>query len=209
MLGLGVAILMVRKLKFESLYETLYFVPYILPLVPSVITWKWLFSSASNSPVNHFLHLINLPPVPWLSDPNICLLVICALHIWKHLGFFMIIFVVALKQIPQEIRECASIDGASMWQVVKNVEIPLVKPIILVGTVLGTIWAFSAFTEIFVMARGGFISTSAGTQVQLITYRIYKEAFFYHKLGYGSAQSTFLFVIALLLLFAQFKVFKE
>lgn len=206
-LGLFFALLLCRKVKFESLYETFYFIPYILPMVPSAIVWKWFFSPGSVGLANYLLNQMGLPMVGWMSRPAITLLATIWIHVWKNIGFFVIIFLVGLKNIPQDFRDAAAVDGANAWQNVWHIDLPLLKPIVLFATVMATIWAWSAFTEVYIMTQGTDIST--GTEIQVLVSRIYQEGFLYFKMGYAAAISFVLFVVSLLFVAVQFMVFRE
>ena len=89
-----------RKVRFESLYETLYFLPYIVPMVPAAIIWKWIYAPGTYGLANYLLDKMGLPGVGWMSTPQISLLAVIGIHVWKQLGFFVIIFLVGLKNIP-------------------------------------------------------------------------------------------------------------
>ena len=201
------ALLLRRRVKFESLYETFYFIPYILPMVPSAIIWKWFFSPGTVGLANYLLTQIGLPMVSWTSDPAITLLATIWIHIWKNIGFFVIIFLVGLKEIPRDYMDAAAVDGANAWQVTRHVDLPLLRPIILFAVVMATIWAWSAFTEVYIMTQGTDIST--GTEIQVMVSRIYKEGFLYFKMGYAATISFVLFVVSLLFVAIQFTVFRE
>jgi multiple sugar transport system permease protein len=206
-LGLAFALMLCRKVKFESLYETFYFIPYILPMVPSAIVWKWFFSPGTVGLANYLLTQMGLPMVGWMSNPTITLLATIWIHVWKNTGFFVIIFLVGLKNIPGDFRDAAAVDGANVWQTTWHIDIPLLKPIILFGLVMSTLWAWSAFTEVYIMTQGTDIST--GTEIQVLVSRIYKEGFIYFKMGYAAAISCVLFAVSLIFVAIQFMMFRE
>ena len=206
LLGLFFAVLLSRRVRFESLYETLYFLPYIIPMVPSAIIWKWIYAPGSVGLANFYLETLGFERVPWLTNPKIALLAVIGMHVWKNLGFFVIIFLVGLKNVPADVKEAALIDGASEWKKIRWVELPLIKPIILFGAVMATIWAWSAFTEVYIMTQGTDIST--GTEIAVLVFRIYQEAFRFYNMGYASAMSFVLFIISLLFVLVQFQLFR-
>ena len=205
-LGLAFAIFLNRKVKFESLYETLYFLPYIVPMVPAAIIWKWIYAPGTYGLANYLLDKVGLPHVGWMSTPQISLLAVIGIHVWKQVGFFVIIFLVGLKNIPGSFREAALVDGATPWEVTRHVDIPLLKPVILFGVVMATLWAWSAFTEVYIISQGTDIST--GAEIQVMVTRIYAEGFLYFKLGYASAISFALFLISLIFVAVQFRLLK-
>jgi len=98
------------------------------------------------------------------------------------------------------------VDGATPWQLTRQVDIPLLKPVILFCVVMATIWAWSAFTEVYIMSQGTDIST--GAEIQVMVTRIYAEGFLYFNMGYASAISFVLFIISLLFVAIQFRLFK-
>ena len=201
-LGLVFAIYLNRKVRFESLYETLYFLPYIVPMVPAAIIWKWIYAPGTYGLANYLLDQMGFPRVGWMSTPQISLLAVIGIHVWKQLGFFVIIFLVGLKNIPKDFREAALVDGATPWGVTRRVDIPLLKPVILFGVVMATIWAWSAFTEVYIMSQGTDIST--GAEIQVLVTRIYAEGFLYFNMGYASAISFVLFLVSLIFVAVQF-----
>ena len=107
-LGLAFAIYLNRKVRFESLYETLYFLPYIVPMVPSAIIWKWIYAPGTYGLANYLLDQMGFPRVGWMSTPQISLLAVIGIHVWKQLGFFVIVFLVGLKNVPSDFREAAA-----------------------------------------------------------------------------------------------------
>lgn len=206
LLGLFFAVLLSRRVRFESFYETLYFLPYIIPMVPAAIIWKWIYAPGSFGLANFYLEMMGFDRVGWLTNPKIALLAVIGMHVWKNLGFFVIVFLVGLKNIPTDVKEAAAIDGASQWAQVLRVEIPLLKPIILFGAVMATIWAWSAFTEVYIMTQGTDIST--GTEIAVLVFRIYQEGFRFYNMGYASAISFVLFILSLVFVLVQFQLFR-
>lgn len=206
-LGLLVAILMNRALRFESFYQTLYFLPYILPMVPAAIVWKWIYAPGVYGLANLGLANIGLGPIGWLTNTQLALLLIIGVHVWKHLGFFVVVFVVGLKAIPLDLREAAKLDGATEFQVVRHIDLPLLKPIVLFGATMASIWAWSSFTEVYVMTQGSDIS--AGSDLKVLVSKIYEEGIEYGGVGYASAMSLVLFGISLGLVGILFAFFRE
>lgn len=211
-LGLLFAILLTRKfqgrrIKYEGLFQTLYFVPYILPMVPTIIIWRWFYNPGNFGLANHLLSLLGLPKVQWMSNPDILLLVIIGIHTWKNLGYFVLVFLVALKGVPKDLMDAAKIDGANEWQTITQVELPIIRPLLLFGTVMATIASWSAFTEVFTMSQGTDVST--GAEIQVLMYRMYQEMFSYSNIGKGSTIAVIIFLASVLLIFVVFKLFHE
>lgn len=203
-LGLLFAVLMNRRLKLEGLYQTLFFLPYILSTVPTSIIWRWIYAPGRFGLANYILETVGLGRVGWLTNPDIALLAIIAMYVWKNLGFYVVVFLVGLKNIPSEFREAAEIDGASAWQATWHVDLPLLRPVILFGAVIATIEAMTVFSMVYVMSQG--TDASAGVDIAVLAMRIYQEGFVYFDMGYAAAMSAVLFVAALVAVLIQFRL---
>ena len=211
LIGLIFALLLTRKvrgrnIRGEGLFQTLYFIPYILPMVPAIIIWRFFFSPGEFGLANYLLGLIGISKVAWMSNPRVLLLAIIGIHIWKNLGFFLIVFLVALKAVPRDLMDAARIDGASGWQTIIRIEIPMIKPTLLFGTVLATLIAWSAFTEVYTMSQGSDVSS--GAEIQVLMLRMYQEVFTYSNTGKGSAISMVIFIMSVIFILIEFKIFK-
>ena len=145
--------------------------------------------------------------VGWLVEPNIALNAIIVMHVWKNLGFFVVIFLVGLKDISTDYKDASLIDGASSWQRIWRIELPIMKPIILFTSVMASIWALSAFTEVYIMTQG--TDTSAGVEISVLVFQIYTEGFRFFRMGYSSAICFILFIISMALVGLQFLLFRE
>ncbi len=206
-LGLAIALMLNNRLRAEGYFQTLFFIPYILPMVPAAIIWQWIYAPGNFGLANFFLESIGFQRVSWLIDSKIALNAIIVMHIWKNLGFFVVIFLVGLKDIPNDFKEAALVDGANTWQRIWRVELPIMKPVILFSSVMASIWALSAFTEVYIMTQGTDVST--GVEISVLVFQIYVEGFRYFRMGYSSAISLILFGVSMLLVLVQFRLFRE
>ena len=204
-LGLLVAVVLSGRIRFRSLYEALYFIPVITPMVPVSIAWKWIYDPTYGL-LNYFLGTLGIPPVGWLIYPSYALWAIIAMSVWKVVGYNMIIFLVGIRNIPTLYYEAAAIDGASRSQQFWQITLPLLKPIILFVTVVSTINAYNVFTQVYVMTTGS--QGAPGNAVRVLVFDIYENAFRYFKMGYASSEAVVLFLIILVLTLIQFKVIK-
>ncbi len=203
-LGMLFALLMNRRLRVEGLYQTLFFLPFIISTVPAAIVWKWIYAPGTVGLANYLLGQLGLPRVAWLSDPKITLPAIILMYVWKNLGYYVVVFLVGLKNIPSELREAVEVDGASPWQATRMIDLPLMRPLVLFGTVYATISAMAVFTVVYVMSQG--TDVSAGTQISVLAMQIDQEGFVYGNMGYASAIAAVLFVVSLLAILVQFRL---
>jgi oligogalacturonide transport system permease protein len=189
--ALFIAFILNFKLKGISFYRTAYYIPSILGgNIAIAVLWRFLF--ASNGLINQFIGIFGLDPVPWFSSGVGAMITISLLRIWEF-GSAMVIFLAALKDIPQELYEAAQVDGASKMKVFFNITIPLLTPIIFFNLVMQLIQAFQEFNGPYMITSGGPLY-----KTYLMSMMIYENAFKFFNMGYASALSWVLFVVILI-----------
>jgi multiple sugar transport system permease protein/sn-glycerol 3-phosphate transport system permease protein len=153
--------------------------------------WVWLFNPGIGL-VNHYLGYLGLPRVEWLYDRHWALPAIIIMSIWKHFGYFMLIFLAGLQSIPGELHEAAAIEGASAWRRLRHVTLPLLGPALLFVFVVAIISSFQVFDQVYVMTQGG-----PADQTNVLIFYIWQHAFRFWDLGVGATLTT-VFVAGLL-----------
>jgi len=200
-LSITLAVLLNRKLPGTGVFRTMYYIPVVTSMVAVAITWKWLYQDRGL--LNGFLASVGaihpLEPVGFLSDPRVALWAVMAVTMWKGLGYYMVIYLAGLQSVPSELGEAAEIDGASKLQKLLFVTIPLLKPYVLLCSLLSTIAALRVFDEVWVMTRGGPIDSTMVANAYL-----YKTGFEQLDFGYAAAVGLALGVVVL---FASIGVF--
>lgn len=204
-LALLIALALKRKTRLGNLYEFAYFLPVVIPMVPVSILWKWMYDKTYGV-INFVLNAVGLQGVGWLTDPNIALYSIIIMSVWKVIGYYMVLFLVGLRNIPDEYYEAGSVDGAVGWSAFRYITFPLLKPMLLYVSVIATIQAFNVFTPVYVMTTGS--QSAPAASVRVLVYEIYQNAFRYFKVGYASAQVVVLFAIVMIVSVIQFKLLK-
>jgi len=196
------AALALEKKKFGgSFFETVYFLPYVIPIVPIALTWKWIYDPTSGL-LNYLIGLVGIPKQGWLINEALALPSIMFMTVWQRIGYNMVIFIVGLKAIPNEYFEAATIDGAGRWQAFKRITLPLLLPIVFYLVVINTIEAFRVFTQVYVMTTGAQGAPAAA--VRVLVMDIYQNAFRFFHVGYAAAESVVLFLIILIVSLIQF-----
>lgn len=190
--GLALALLMNQRVRGITVYRTIYYLPSVLSGVAFVVVWMWLLHPQAGL-VNAFLAIFGIQGPRWLTDPNTALYALWMMSIWG-LGRTAIIFLAGLKDVPRELYEAASMDGAGAWRSFRNVTLPLITPTIFFNLVLSVIATFQTFTSAFVATNGGPLDST----LFFVLY-IYRSAFQFFRMGYASALAWVLFVIILLL----------
>lgn len=154
-IGLLLALTLNRpKLRFKGIYRTLIILPWAIPQFVTALVWRMMYNEQFGF-FNIILRNLGIPPVPWLSHPQIALMSAIIVNIWLGFPFMTMVATGALQSIPRDYYEAADIDGASPLQKLRNITLPLLKPAMLPATILGTIWTFTNFNVIYLITSGG------------------------------------------------------
>ena len=196
--ALIVALILNMRLKGINGFRTVYYIPSILGGSVAVSAlWRLMFMS--DGILNKLLELIGLPSVNWLGQAGTAMFTICLLQVWQF-GSSMVLFLAALKQIPVDLHEAASIDGAGKVKRFFYITLPIITPIVFFNLIMQTINALQNFTSAFVITNGGPLKST-----YLIGMKLYTEGFSNFKMGYASAISWILFAIILIFTLFIFK----
>lgn len=186
--ALFIAYILNFKIKGVNLFRTVYYIPSILGgSVAIAVLWKALFSS--DGVINSILGVFGIMGPNWLASEQHALFIICLLRVWQF-GSAMVIFLAALKAIPQDLYEAASIDGAGKVKQFFNVTIPLITPTIFYNFVTQLCQAFQEFNGPYIITKGGPLGSTT-----LVSLLIYQNAFGTYKVGLSSAMAWLLFII--------------
>ena len=205
-LSLLAANALAEGIRAKNLYETLYFLPVVMPMVPVTVIWKWILNTDYGL-LNYFLSFFGIPKMPWLINPTLALVTVIILSVWKSLGYNMLIFSVGLKGISREYYEAAAIDGATKWRTFFNITLPLLKPITVYVSIMTLISGYNVFSSVYILASD--VQGSPGYLVKVIVYDIIQNAFTFRKMGYASAEAVILFIIVLILTLIQLQLGKD
>lgn len=182
--------------------ELLYFAPVLVPMVPVTLGWREIFNY-QHGVLNSFLGIFGIGKVAWLSDPNMALIAVIILSVWKQVGYNMIILIVGMRAIPMIYEEAAAVDGASAWQKFRHITMPLLAPVTLFVIVITTIASYNVFTQVYVLAAD--VQGSPGRLVRVIVYDLVENGFRFYNMGYAAAEAVYLFAIIMVLTIVQFR----
>ncbi len=189
-LALILALLMNQKVKGLSFFRTAFYLPSLTSSVAISLIFIWLFNASGA--FNYVLSLVHIPGTDWLNNPATALWAIASLNIWTTAPTFMLIYLAALQDIPSSLLEAAKVDGATNWQVIWHVTLPLLRPTTFVIMALGTIGGFQLFDQVFVMegASGGPLRTTLTPVLQIVD-----TAFQQSLMGMACAEAVALFIV--------------
>ncbi len=192
-LGLLIAFLLEKGMKGIALLRTVFIIPIMIAPVVVGLLWRYLFD-ANFGLINHVVSLLGVEPKVWLGTPGLALPAVIITDIWQWTPFMFILFLAGLQSLPKDPVEAAQVDGATTWQVIRQVKLPLLAPVIWVAVILRIIDAFRSLEVMFIMTFGG-----PGRETEVLSLNIYKTAFMSQRLGLAAVNAIFLLAFIILL----------
>ena len=203
-LSLWFALFCVRKSAGITAVRSIIFLPVITSAVAWSIVWKYLLQGGTTGPVNYFLSLIGITGPNWLMQPGWAMFSVIVTRVLKNLGMNVLIFIGAVKNMPEDVIEAARIDGAKSFSLFWKIKLPLLMPTVLMVTIVTIIGSMRVFDSIKLLTDGG---PEGSTMVMV--YYIYHQAFKMFATGFASAIAVVLFCIVLALTVLQWSLRKR
>ena len=195
-IGLAAALLLNQKVRLQSFWRVVYYMPVVLPAVAVSMLWLWIFNPQYGVLNGLLWDLFRIQGPAWIQDETWVLPSLMMMAVWGMLGRNMIVYLSGLNSIAGDLYEVADIDGASSWMKFWKITLPMLSPIIFFNLVMGLIDSFKLFTQAYVMTEGGPRNASL-----FYVYYLYQHAFKWFHMGYASALAwVFLFVVMALTL---------
>ena len=192
-LGIILAVLINRTLPAKPIIRTLLIIPWALPQYIAALSWRGMFNQEYGAINLVMTKYLGLPAIQWLSQPFEAFTACILTNIWLGFPFMMVIALGGLQSIPSELYEAARVDGANRWQQFKNITLPMLKPVMIPATVLGTVWTFNNINVVWLVSNGG----EPSNQTHILVSFVYKAAFNLYRYGYAAALSMVIFLILL------------
>ncbi len=193
LIGFTVALMLNAVTRFKSIYYPILLMPLLINPVVVAQIWR-MFLHPELGIVNYLIGLAGVAKVNWLGDADIAFWTVVLVDIWHQVSFMIVLLLAGLSALPREPYEAARVDGASHLQAFFHITLPLMRPVIVVTLLIRLIFAIKTFDLVFIMTRGG-----PGTATDLISYFIYRSAFFGLDIGQASAISVVLLAVVLAL----------
>ena len=194
LLGLALALLCSRIVRGRVLYRAIFLLPILIPGIVIGAIWKLMYNFDFGI-INQVGMLLGLMPQDWLGDPATALLSVIVVDVWHWTPFCFLLLLAAAEALPQDLFEAARIDGATGWQELTWITLPLLWPAIVVTFAFRTIVAFKVFDEVYLLTGGG-----PGTATEVLSFTVYQRFFTEDRAGYGSALAVItIFIVCLVL----------
>lgn len=187
------ALLLNRAIPGRAMLRTLFFVPVVLSLVVVTLIFQRIYETNTGF-LNRFLTDVGLGRLahPWLADPATALWAVIAVSVWKNVGFSLVILLAGLQSMPTEVVEAARVDGANPLQLVLRIVTPLMKPVLMIASLLSIISGLKVFDLVFIMTGGGPVFST-----EVLGTLLYRQAFTLNTMGLASAVAVVMVAIVL------------
>jgi len=200
--SLAVALLLRQRVRGMAFFRTAMFIPVVTSALAVGVIWKWILDY-DNGLINDVLTAVNLPQVPWLSDPVWALIGLAIIGVWKGFGLTAVILLAALQGVPETLLEAASIDGAGAWRRFWSIMLPMIAPGMLFVAVITLINSFQVFDQVYYITNGQG-GPDYGTLV--LNLLVFQRAFQQNHFGAASALAYILFAIIFVVTVAQLRL---
>lgn len=197
-IGLGLALMLERPIRGMSVFRTIFILPMMIAPIVVGLVWRYMYNPQFGI-INKTLKSWGFDGIPWLSSPSWALPSVIISDIWQWTPFIFILSLAALQSLPRSALEASRIDGATGWQQIIYIKIPLMMPVLIVAALLRMIDAFKVLEVIFIMTNGG-----PGLSTEILSLQIYKTAFVSWELGRAAALSNILLAIVMVITVAMF-----
>lgn len=204
-ISLWFAILLNSKIKFQSFFRSVYFLPFITSTVALSIVWRWILNGDYGL-LNHLVVKLGGSKVKWLLEPKYTILILSVFNVWKGMGYKIIIFLAGLQNIDKKYYLSAQIDGASRWDMFTNITLPLLTPTLFFVLITSMIGAFKIFGIVYNLYNQSTGPLKSGLT---IVYYIFNKFYRHWQFSIASAASVLLFLIILIFTLIQLKVSKK
>ena len=203
LLGFAVALALQNVTRGRTWMRVAFAFPMLLPPIAVSFTWKMLFDF-NKGPINYFLGEVGLPKVTWLAGQQSALLSLVFVDLWQWTPFIMLAALAALESLPVELYEAATVDGASRWDMLVGITLPLIQPYLVALVLLRAIDAFKVFDTIYILTGGG-----PGTASELLTFYAYVAGFRPFNMGFTATISWAIVIIMSIIFFLFLRAFRR
>ncbi|MEX2104658.1 MAG: sugar ABC transporter permease [Bacilli bacterium] len=204
LLAVVLASVLNAKIRFKNFFRIAYYIPTVTSSAVLVLIFMWIYNN--NGLLNYVLDKVGLPTYNWLGDPSVALFGIMIMNIWSTAPLFMVIYLAALQDIPDDLYEAADIDGAGTFRKFIHITLPLLKPITFYVVVMGIIGTFQLFDQSYIFSAGSGGPNNSTLSIVLL---IYQYAFKSLDMGYASALAFMLALVIMIVTLVQRFIFKE
>ena len=188
-----------RASRLNGIFRTIFFLPYIILPVATAQVWRIMFNSRFGL-INALLNMLNLPQPLWFEDKWLVRFIIIISSLWGSIGYYSIIVLSGLQNIPEQYYEACELDGGNSWHKFRNITVPLVTPQLFFTATISAIGIFQLFNPIYVFGKANIFVRES---IRTLAFGVYERGFTYFEMGFASAEAIILCLIILLVTIIQ------
>jgi multiple sugar transport system permease protein len=201
--GLAVAMLLNQEIRLRSFFRTVIILPWVVSQTIMALLWGWLLNP-DLGPVSYLAEVLGLGKISLLSNPHLALGTLIGVNVWGSYPMAAIMLLAALQTIPAELTDAARVDGVSAWQHFEHITLPLIRPTLLVVTILLSLLYFNMVTLVFILTAGGPVGAT-----EVLSLRTFNEAFQYWHVGYASSLGMLIFAFNVMFSLLYIRVLRQ
>jgi len=201
--SLIIALLLDTDVRGRHWFRLAFYLPVVTSGAAASLLWKWILQGGELGLLNHVITMGGLPRQDWLGDPRWAMPAIVLVNIWKHMGYYALIFLAGLQAISPELYEAAKVDGANRWHLFWTITLPLLRPAVLLNSILLFIASLEQFEQVYIMTGGG-----PADSTRTVAFYLF-QAWERGELGMAASVGYVLFVAVLAITLLQRRLFGE
>jgi len=202
-IGLGLALILNERIRFRAVFRLLLILPWVVSQVVAALVWSWLLNPQFGV-VRLVTDLMGLMPIDFVGDVSTAMPTLILINTWRTFPFAMLLLLAALQTVPEEMYEAACVDGAGSFKRFVYVALPLLKPTLMITTIILSLAYFNMIDLPLILTGGGPMGAT-----EVLTVRVYQEAFSFNRLGFGSAIAMIVFALNIVLSLLYIKILRS
>ncbi|MEZ4861493.1 MAG: sugar ABC transporter permease [Caldilineaceae bacterium] len=199
-ISLGLALLVNQPLRGMYFFRAAYYLPVVTSIAVLAMIWRFVLIPREEGPLNYLIGLVGIPPQEWLLSLTLAMPSVVGMQIWSTMGYYMILWLAGLQNVPEELYDAAKIDGAGNWALFRYITLPMLKGTTIFIIMIATIGAFQMFGAVYILTGGGPVQATT-----TVVYYVWQSAFSRYRMGYAAAMSLVLFGVIFLVALVQRK----
>lgn len=199
-ISLAIAMLANQPIRGMYFFRAAYYLPVVTSIAVLAIIWRFMLIPRADGPLNYLIGQLGIPPQEWLINLRLAMPSVVGMQIWSTMGYYMILWLAGLQNIPDELYDAGKIDGAGRWALFRHITLPMLRPTTIFIIMIATIGAFQMFGAVYILTGGGPVHSTT-----TVVYYVWQSAFSRYRMGYAASMSLVLFALIFIVALVQRK----
>ncbi|MBV7329491.1 sugar ABC transporter permease [Chloroflexi bacterium TSY] len=199
-ISLAIAMLANQPIRGMYFFRAAYYLPVVTSIAVLAMIWRFMLIPRADGPLNYMIGQVGIPPQEWLINLRLAMPSVVGMQIWATMGYYMILWLAGLQNIPDELYDAAKIDGAGNWALFRYITLPMLRATTIFIIMIATIGAFQMFGAVYILTGGGPVHATT-----TVVYYVWQSAFSRYRMGYAASMSLVLFALIFIVALVQRK----